>query len=95
MLELFGLVVHLGPAHAHHLDEKQLHEPMAPQHEPRELFARRRVSRTPLYGSYSASPDSASAFTIVVAVPGVTPSAAATWPIGTSRCSRAGSDDWP
>ena len=39
---------------------------------------RRRVKRTPLYGSYSARPDSASAFTIVVAVPGVTPSAAAT-----------------
>ena len=39
---------------------------------------RRRVRRTPLYGSYSARPDSASALTIVVAVPGVTPSAAAT-----------------
>ena len=50
------------------------------------------VSRTPLYGSYSARPDSASAFTIVVAVPGVTPSADATLPIGTSRTS-AGSAD--
>ena len=45
----------------------------------------RAISRTPLYGSYSASPDSASAFTIVVAVPGVTPSVAATYPIDTSR----------
>ena len=34
--------------------------------------------RTPEYGSNSTSPDSASAFTIVVAVPGVTDSALAT-----------------
>ena len=33
------------------------------------------VSRTPAYGSYFTSPDSASALTIVVAVPGTTPRA--------------------
>ena len=59
-----------------------------------ELLARR-VSRTPLYGSYSASPDSASALTIVVAVPGVTPSAEATCPIGTSRCVGAAAPTGP
>ncbi len=53
----------------------ELDQAMTPQHQPGELFAGG-VSRTPLYGSYSASPDSASAFTIVVAVPGVTPRAA-------------------
>ncbi len=52
------------------------------------------VSRTPLYGSYSARPDSARALIIVVAVPGVTPSELATCPIGTSRSPR-GSATWP
>ena len=57
---------------------------MAPQHSGRE-FDPALVRHTPLYGSYSTSPDSASAFTIVVAVPGATPRAAASWPIGRSR----------
>ena len=55
-------------------------------------FSPAAVRRTPLYGSYSASPDSASALTIVVAVPGVTPSADATCPIGTSRWSGPSDD---
>ena len=42
------------------------------------------VRRTPTYGSYFTSPDSASVFTIVVAVPGTTPRAEASCPIGTS-----------
>ena len=41
VLELLGLVVHLGPAHAHHLHEKQLDEAMAAQHEAGQLLAGR------------------------------------------------------
>ena len=53
------------------------------------------VRRTPLYGSYRTSPDSDSAFTMVVAVPGTTPSTDATWPIGTSAsASSSASCDW-
>ena len=39
VLELFGFVVDFVPAHAHHLHEEQLHEPMAAEHQPGELFA--------------------------------------------------------
>ena len=39
VLELFGLVVHFRPAHAHHLDEEQLDEAMPTQDAARELFA--------------------------------------------------------
>ena len=39
VLELLGLVVHFVPAHAHHLDQKQLDEAMAPEHEAGELLA--------------------------------------------------------
>ena len=37
MFELFCLVVDLGPAHAHHLHQKQLHKTMTPQHKTGEL----------------------------------------------------------
>ena len=52
------------------------------------------VSRTPAYGSYSTSPDSASALTIVVAVPGATPTAVASCPIGTRRRSSLAVSAW-
>ena len=42
VFELLGLVVHLGPAHAHHLHEKQLDEPVTPQHQAGQLLAGRR-----------------------------------------------------
>ena len=44
VLELLGLLVHLGPAHAHHLDQEELDEPVAAQHHGREPFARCRES---------------------------------------------------
>ena len=37
VFELFGFVVHFGPAHAHHLHEKQLDETVTPEHEAGEL----------------------------------------------------------
>ena len=30
VLELFSLLMHLGPAHAHHLNQKQLDEAVTP-----------------------------------------------------------------
>ena len=39
VLERFGFVVHFGPAHPHHLDEKQLDQPVATQDEGGELLA--------------------------------------------------------
>ena len=42
VFELLRLVVHFGPAHAHHLHQKELDEPVTPQHETGELFAGRR-----------------------------------------------------
>ena len=32
VLEVLGVVVHLVPAHAHHLDQEQLHQAVAAQH---------------------------------------------------------------
>jgi hypothetical protein len=84
VLEEFGFVVHLVPRVAHDPHEKKLDEAMTPEDE-RSQFLSAAVSATPAYGSYSTSPDSASVFTIVVAVPGVTPTAAASWPMGRSR----------
>ena len=40
VLQLFGLVVHLVPAHAHHLHEKKLDEPVTTEHERGEFVAR-------------------------------------------------------
>ena len=93
VLEVLGLVVHLRPAHPHHLHEEQLDQPMAPHHQRRKPVAAA-VSRTPAYGSYRTRPDSASALTMVVAVPGATPSAEASWPIGTSRSAAGAALAW-
>ncbi len=41
VLEVFGLVVHLGPAHPHHLHQEELDQAVAPQDARRELFAGR------------------------------------------------------
>ena len=41
VFEVFGLVVDLRPAHAHHLDQEELDQPMASQHARGELFSRR------------------------------------------------------
>ena len=71
MFELFGFVVHFSPAHAHHLDEKELDQAMPAQDEPRELFdrlwsaahrctARTRQAPTPPAPSPSSSPYQAS-----------------------------------
>jgi hypothetical protein len=38
VLQLFGLVVDFGPAHAHHLHEKELDETVTPEHKARQLF---------------------------------------------------------
>ena len=46
VLQRFGLVVHFGPAHPHHLHEKQLDQPVPSQDERGELLAGP-VSRTP------------------------------------------------
>ena len=46
VLEVLGFVVDLGPAHAHHLHQKQLDQPVPPQDQRGELFAGG-VSRTP------------------------------------------------
>ena len=40
VLELLRFIVDLGPAHTHHLHQKQLHEAMAAQDETRQLLAR-------------------------------------------------------
>ena len=37
VLEMLGVVVHLVPAHAHHLHQEQLDQPMAAQHRGRQL----------------------------------------------------------
>ena len=87
VLEQLRLFVNFVPAEAHDLDEEQLDEPMAPQDECGEPLAGAR-QRDPGVRLVFTSPDSASVLTIVVAVPGVTPNAAASWPIG----SRRGSD---
>ncbi len=36
VLQLLGVVVHLVPAHAHHLHEKEFDEPVTPQDEARQ-----------------------------------------------------------
>ena len=87
MLEVLGFVVHFGPAHAHHLHQEQLDQAVPAQHQRRELLAGRRQPDAGV-GLVRTSPDSASALTIVVAVPGTTPSATASWPIGTSSLRR-------
>ena len=46
VLQRFGFVVHFGPAHPHHLDEKQLDQPMATQDEGGELLASLRQPHT-------------------------------------------------
>ena len=40
VLEVLGFVVHFGPAHAHHLDQEQLDQPVPPQDQRGELLAR-------------------------------------------------------
>ena len=95
VLEVLGFVVHFRPAHAHHLDEEQFDEAVTPQHECPASFSPAALNRTPLYGSYSANPDSASAFTIVVAVPGVTPSAPRPAPSETRRANRPAATTCP
>jgi hypothetical protein len=86
VLELLGFVVDFVPRIPHDLYEKQLDETMAAQHEGRELFPCGREGDT-AYGSYDTRPDSASVLTIVVAVPGATPRADASCPIGIRRCT--------
>ena len=49
VFETLGLVVHVGPAHAKYLDQEQLDETVAPEHE-RGKFPSRRAQANPSIG---------------------------------------------
>ena len=83
VLQVFRLVVHLGPAHAHDPDEKQFDQPVPAQDQRGELLARpasagrrRRARIAPAPTRPASSPSSSPC-------PGRRPERDASWPIGT------------
>ena len=84
VLELFGFLVHFGPAHAHDLDQKRLDQTVTPQHEARQLLARLRQPHARVR-LVLGQPRLGQCLHHRRGRAGRDADAAATWPIGSSR----------